>query len=131
MCRVLSGQRFVDGLLLLLLSVVVFLLGCYEMGDSDIWWHLRGGQWILEHRHVPHLDPFTFGSADREWIDIHWSYEVLLALAYRAGGVGALVLLGATAGALALLAVLTARRRQWPVSVIVLCWLPALILLSF
>jgi hypothetical protein len=63
---------------------------------------------------VPGLDPFTFGSADQAWINIHWSYEVVLALLYRAGGVGALVLLGATFGCGAFLAVLSARRRDWP-----------------
>jgi tetratricopeptide (TPR) repeat protein len=129
--RALGGRRFLDGLLLILLVGIVFLLGCYELGDSDIWWHLRGGQWILENGRAPHLDPFTFGSADKVWVDIHWSYEVLLALAYRAGGIAALILLGATAGAGAFAAVLTARRREWPVAAVVLCWLPALVLLSF
>jgi tetratricopeptide (TPR) repeat protein len=124
-------RRLVDALLLVLLCVVAFLLGCYEMGDSDIWWHLGGGQWILEHGRVPGLDPFTFGSADKPWIDIHWSYEVILALTYQAGGIGALVLLGATAGGLAFLACLTARRREWPVPVTVLCWTPTLVLLAF
>jgi tetratricopeptide (TPR) repeat protein len=125
------APRWLDRFLLLLLVAVAFLLGCYEMGDSDIWWHLRGGQWILEHGHVPGLDPFTFGSADRLWIDIHWSYEVVLALVYRAGGVGALVLLGATFGTGAFLACLTAWRRGWPIAVGVLCWLPALVLFAF
>jgi tetratricopeptide (TPR) repeat protein len=123
--------RLFDGLLLGLLLGVAFLLGCYEMGDSDIWWHLRGGQWVLEQGRVPGLDPFTFGSADKPWIDIHWSYEVILALTYGAGGVGALVLLAAVLGAGAVLVCLTARRREWPVVVLVLCWLPALVLLAF
>jgi tetratricopeptide (TPR) repeat protein len=120
-----------DGLLLLLLTAIGFLLGCYEMGDSDIWWHLRGGRWILENGRVPRLDPFTFGSADKLWVDIHWSYEVILALAYRAGGVGAVVLLGASVGCAAFVTVVTARRREWPIAATVLCWLPALVLLSF
>jgi tetratricopeptide (TPR) repeat protein len=124
-------RRIVDRLLLALLGGVAFLLGCYEMGDSDIWWHLRGGQWILEQRRVPDLDPFTFGSADRRWIDIHWAYEVILALVHRAGGVGALVLLGAAVGAIAFMVCLTARRREWSVPVAILCWLPALVLFSF
>jgi tetratricopeptide (TPR) repeat protein len=121
----------VDGLLLLLLVAVAFLLGCYEMGDSDIWWHLRGGQWILEQGRVPDLDPFTFGSANKPWVDIHWSYEVILALMYRVGGIGALILLAATAGTAAFLACLTARRREWPAAATVLCWIPALVLVAF
>jgi hypothetical protein len=117
--------------LLALMAAVAFLLGCYEMGDSDIWWHLRGGEWTLEHGHPPRLDPFTFGSADKLWVDIHWSYEVILALAYRAGGAGALVLLGAGVGAAAFVVCLTARRREWPVAAVVLAWAPALVLLAF
>jgi len=131
MSRFTSASRLIDWLLMALLAAVAFLLGCYEMGDSDIWWHLRGGQWILEHGRVPDLDPFTFGSADKQWIDIHWSYEVILALAHRLGGVGALVLLGATVGTGAFLAGLTARQKEWPAVAAVLSWLPALVLFSF
>lgn len=120
-----------DKLLLLLLASIAFLLGCYEMGDSDIWWHLRGGQWILENGRVPRLDPFTFGSADQLWIDVHWSYEVILALVYRAGGVEGIIALGAVVGASAFATALTARRLDWPMAVTVLCWVPALILFAF
>jgi tetratricopeptide (TPR) repeat protein len=127
----LPARRLADGAILGLLATVTFLLGCYEMGDSDIWWHLRGGEWILEHGCVPQLDPFTFGSADRKWVDIHWAYEVTLALAHRAGGAAALVLLGATVGAAAFVVALTARRRQWPVAVAVLSWAPTLVLFAF
>jgi tetratricopeptide (TPR) repeat protein len=130
-CSSPPGQRFADGVLLLLLTAVAFLLGCYEMGDSDIWWHLRGGEWILENQRAPDRDPFTFGSADKKWIDIHWGYEVVLALVHRVGGIGALVVLGATVGAAAFLACLTARRRDWPIAATVLCWTPALVLFAF
>ncbi len=129
--RAVPWRRMMDRLLLVLLVLTAFLLGCYEMADPDIWWHLRGGQWILEHGRVPQLDPFTFGSADKPWVDIHWSYEVVLALVYQAGGVGALVLLASVVGSAAVLAALAARRREWPVAAVVLCWMPALVLLSF
>jgi tetratricopeptide (TPR) repeat protein len=129
--RPLSAHRWADAMLLLMFVAIAFLLGCYEMGDSDVWWHLRGGEWTLENGKPPQRDPFTFGSADRVWVDIHWAYEVLLALAYRAGGAGALVLLAAAVGAVAFLVCLTARRRGWPVSVAILAWAPALMLLAF
>ncbi len=129
--RVFSNRFWLDSLVLISLVVIAFLLGCYEMGDSDIWWHLCGGQWILENGLVPRLDPFTFGSADRLWIDVHWSYEVILVLAYRVGGVAAIILLGAVVGACAFATALTARCRDWPIALTVLCWIPALILLAF
>src|SRR5262249_28674334 len=130
MGRPIPWQRMLDRLLLVLLTLIAFLLGCYEMRAADVWWHLRGGQWILEQGRVPRLRPFTFGSARQPWIDVHWCYEVVLALAYRAGGIGALVLLAASVGCAAFLAALTARRREWPVVAVVLCWMPALVLYS-
>ena len=120
-----------DWLLVALLTAVAFLLGCYEMADSDIWWHLSGGRWILEHHRVPDLDPFTFGSQDRPWIDIHWGFQVLMSGAYAAGGVAGLILVAAAAGSLSLLVAATARRRDWPIAVTVACWSPALVLMSW
>lgn len=125
------ARRWVDRSLLALAVAIAFLLGCYELGDTDVWWHLRAGQWALENGRVPTTDPFTFGSEGKPWVDVHWSYQLVLALAYRAGGAGALVLLGAAAGCAAFAAALWARRRAWPVVVVVLCWLPALVLLGF
>jgi hypothetical protein len=118
-------------LLLALAAVTVFLLGCYEMGDTDIWWHLSGGRWVLEHGRVPGLDPFTYGSADRLWVDVHWGFEVVAALVHRVGGVPGLVLLAATAGCTAIVIALAARRSVWPAAVTTLCWLPALVLVSW
>src|SRR5690349_1734497 len=69
------------------LVVVAGWLGCVELLDSDVWWHLASGRWIVANRGVPRLDPFSFASADRPWIDLHWGFQVLLWMVYRAGGV--------------------------------------------
>ena len=61
--------------------------------DTDIWWHVRSGEWILDHRRVPWLDPFTFASSDRVWIDLHWGFQVAIALAHRLGGVRGILIL--------------------------------------
>ncbi len=74
---------------LLLVVVFAFLLGCQQLFDADFWWHLRSGQWILEHRRVPSVDPFTFASAGRAWIDLSWLFQVTLAIAFAMGGVRA------------------------------------------
>ena len=67
-----------DRLLAVELGALAFLLGCYELSDPDIWWHLRAGQWILEHGRVPLWDIFSFASSDRIWIDLHWGFQVVL-----------------------------------------------------
>ena len=73
-----------------LLLATCFALGCQELFDSDVWWHIRAGQWIREHGQVPALDPFTFASADRPWIDLHWLFQVILSGAFGLAGVAVL-----------------------------------------
>ena len=122
--------RLTDGVLILLMLAATFALGCQELYDSDIWWHLRTGQWIWEHRQVPRLDPFTFSSADRLWIDLHWLFEILLAKAFAADGTRGMILMAAGTCATVLWVALSARDRRGPAWLAVACWMPALIVMS-
>src|SRR5579871_6113129 len=108
-----------DALLLGLPIAVAFLLACYKETDNDIWWHLAGGEWILRERRIPELDPFTFASADRPWIDLHWLFEVATALAYRAAAMPGVVLLAASLSAATMAALVTMRKREWPVPLVI------------
>lgn len=68
--------------------------------DGDVSWHLATGQWILDHRAIPHSDPFSFTWLGKPWVPIEWLAEVMLAGAHRfAGysGVAALVTLALAA----------------------------------
>ncbi len=116
--------------LVLLLGATGFLLCCFEMLDNDVWWHLRGGEWILHNNRVPDLDPFSFGSADQRWIDLHWLFQVCLALAARAGGMSGVMLLIAAVGAAAVVMALAARPAGAPLPVVLMIWLPVLVLAS-
>jgi len=46
--------------------------------DWDIWWHLRAGQWMSEHGHVPVNDPFSTYGAEQPWVAYSWLFEVLV-----------------------------------------------------
>jgi tetratricopeptide (TPR) repeat protein len=124
------AQLLADGALLLLMLAVAGLLGCQELFDGDVWWHLRAGQWIWANHKVPALDPFTFASADRLWIDLHWLFQVSLAAAFTADGVRGMILMTAVVSMVTLGVGLTARRRGWPSWVVAACWLPAVAALS-
>ena len=49
--------------------------------DGDVSWHIATGQWILDHRAIPHTDPFSFTWAGKPWVPIEWLAEVILRLA--------------------------------------------------
>ena len=55
--------------------------------DNDIWWHLKVGDWIVEHLAVPHTGILSRIAANRPWVAYSWGYEVLMSFAYRWGGI--------------------------------------------
>ena len=54
----------------------------YFVLDSDIWWHLKVGDWIVNHLAVPHAGILSLTAANRPWVAYSWGYEVLLSRAY-------------------------------------------------
>src|SRR5208337_891044 len=93
-------------------------------------WHVRSGEWILGNRRVPWLDPFTFASADRRWVDLHWGFQVAVALAHQLAGVRGIVMLASTVCACTFLTAFGIRKPGWPVMIAGWCWVPALALMS-
>ncbi len=58
--------------------------------DTDTWWHLRAGQWILENRQVPRSDPFSYTRGGQPWEYPGWLVQVPLYLIFRISGPGGL-----------------------------------------
>jgi hypothetical protein len=46
--------------------------------DPDLWWHLRVGEWVVQHGSVPETDPFSAYGQGKKWVAYSWLYEVLL-----------------------------------------------------
>src|SRR5262249_9803305 len=122
--------RLANALLTAALGLLTFLLACQELFDADVWWHLRAGRWILENRAVPRARPFTFGSLGEPWIDLHWLFQVVLALAYAAGGVAGTIVLAAAGATTAVVAGFALRRRDWPPATVAAAWVPGVLLAS-
>ena len=58
------------------------LLLKFSVLDLDIWWHLKVGDWIVEHHAFPHTGILSRTAANRPWAAYSWGYEVLLSRAY-------------------------------------------------
>src|SRR5262249_53565626 len=79
-----------------------------EVGDSDTWWHLKTGQFILSEHRLPVPDPFAWttylgkpvypGEEITRYFNLthEWLAQVALYAAYAAGGLTGLVLMRAT-----------------------------------
>ncbi|MGB8768696.1 MAG: hypothetical protein WCC92_03715 [Candidatus Korobacteraceae bacterium] len=70
--------------LLLLFSAAAWYeaLHLSALTNSDIWWRLRTGIWILQNYAVPHTGLFS-QYPDFPWIASSWLFDVLLAAAYK------------------------------------------------
>lgn len=122
--------RVGDLVLLGLFLALVFLLGVFPLKDTDFWWHLRTGDWIRQHGQVPTRDLYTFTVPDHPWVDLHWGFEVLLSWGYQLGGVTGLNLAKCAITSAAVCLLITAKKRSWPLPVMVVAWLPALLVLA-
>ncbi len=124
------GLSLADTGLVVLFLGLTFLLGVFPLNDTDFWWHLRTGDLIRQQGRLPRTDWYTFGAANHAWIDLHWGFQVGLSWLYRLGGVDATNVAKCVVTTLAVGILLLARPKTWPLWVMVLAWLPALLLLS-
>jgi hypothetical protein len=111
-------------LIALMLAVVLIpaLLGSSKtiFNDGDVSWHIATGEWILDHRAIPHADPFSFTWAGKPWVPIEWLAEAIFGAAYRLAGYGGVAAL-VTAALMALHAIVYANgsRHVRPLAAII------------
>jgi hypothetical protein len=82
--------------LLTALYSVPGLLVLVPIIDPDIWWHMRTGEWIVEHRTVPWRDPFSSYGGENLWVAYSWLFEVLVYGLHRWFGLWGLILYSLT-----------------------------------
>src|SRR5215218_1700409 len=54
--------------------------------DSDTYWQIAVGQWILDHNALPRVDIYSFTKAGEPWTSSSWLAQVLYATSYRLAG---------------------------------------------
>src|ERR1017187_11034894 len=95
-----GGMR---ALFLALCSILLLGLFSSEIYDSDFWWHLRTGQYIVEKHALPSPDPFAWTTANspdaypgeartRQFNLTHeWLAQGIFYAVWRGGGTAAIV----------------------------------------
>lgn len=65
----------------------VFLGGtAHLLMDADTGWHIRTGEWILQHGWVPKTDIFSFTRPHDAWFAWEWGWDVTFAFIHRMWG---------------------------------------------
>jgi hypothetical protein len=80
----------------------LFFIGDHLLQDSDTYWHIRIGQWIVDHATVPYSDFYSFTRSGSPWTSNAWLSQVLYATAYAHAGWAGPVALASFATAAAL-----------------------------
>jgi hypothetical protein len=91
---------------------LLLLNGRALLNDSDTYWQIAVGQWILDHGALPRTDIYSFTKAGEPWTSSSWLAQVLYATSYRlAGWTGPVVLAaGSIAATFALFTHIIGRR---------------------
>ena len=95
-------------------SIVVLsaILALRRFDNTDTWWHLAAGRWIVQHRTIPSLDPLSFTATDHPWVNVQWLFDVVIYALYQLGGPSLLVIVSTLAYAAATALMLVNIRRH-------------------
>jgi len=89
-----------------------FLLALEKVSESDTFWHLKTGEWILSHGSIPRTDPFSSTAFGKPWPNREWLFQAVIYSVYAWGGFSALVVAKAACIFLAGLVLFLACRRN-------------------
>jgi len=100
---------------------LVLIAGPGLLSDSDTFWQIAVGQWILDHHAMPRADIYSFTKAGEPWMSSSWLAQVLYAASYNLAGWTGPVVLAASciAATFALLTHILGRRIPAVYAVIV------------
>jgi hypothetical protein len=63
--------------------------------DGDTGWHIRAGEWILQHGTVPKTDIFSFTKPHDPWFAWEWAWDVAFAGIHRVAGLAGVAFVNA------------------------------------
>src|SRR5579871_6076474 len=95
------------------------------LADADVGWHIRTGEYILDHHQVPYHDLYSFSKPGAPWYAWEWLTDVIDGGLHRISGLKGVVLLAAVI--IALFATTLVRRMVWRGSHLLVAMIVALL----
>lgn len=68
-----------------LLAIAFLLMSRRPLWHTDVWGHLKFGQWIVQHRQLPAQEPFSPFTDQQSYIHFQWLTQVGTYLVFAAG----------------------------------------------
>ena len=69
-------------LLVIVTFVAVFVMAMRTPLDTDTLWHLRAGEWQVQHRALLRIDIFSHTRQGQAWINHSWLSQIILYAMY-------------------------------------------------
>jgi hypothetical protein len=79
----------------IILFALLFALATRIPTDTDTWWHIRSGQYMLSNG-IIYADPFSFTKAGEPWINHSWGSQIILYAVWQLAGNTGLAIYTAT-----------------------------------
>ncbi len=108
--------------------VVLMINGSLLLSNSDTYWQIATGQWIIDHGTLPRADTYSFTKPGDYWISSSWLAQVVLAGAYRVFGWAGPVSVAVAAAAATFAWLTSILCRRLPVSYAILIVFVALLI---
>ena len=94
-----TGLKWGQGMVLVVLftTAACFAIRLVGVIDTDLWWHMAVGRWIVDHGAVPHTEPFSLFGAGKPFEAYSWLFELIVFWVFQKFGlVGILASTAAT-----------------------------------
>lgn len=79
-------QLTIERLAVWILFLLLFTMAVSVPVDTDTWWHVRSGEYLLDEGKILREDIYSFTRRGESWINHSWGGQAIMALAYRATG---------------------------------------------
>lgn len=91
-----------------ILFMMVYLLKSDNLIQTDTWWHIKAGEWMIQNYKIASVDVFSWTAPGTPWTAHEWLYDVVLAMFAKLGTPGVYILT-----ALTVIACLTAVKKLY------------------
>lgn len=67
------------------LAILLASVAVQKVYSADLWWQIRNGEWIIQHRDVPTTELYSYTAQGMPLREMRWVYCVVIARVWSLG----------------------------------------------